>query len=295
MIYATPEAFRQALEARIRNEARARRQPIARVRQLLVFDRFLARVFAILGDRVTMKGGAVLELRLDRARTTKDIDLRVLGAADDFLAHLRTAASLDLGDHLSFEVSADAHHPEMQGEGMVYAGRRYRAVASLAGKIYGERFGVDAGFGDVLTEVPEVLEGSGFFAFAGLPMASYRVYPRAAHVAEKLHAYTLPRSRENTRVKDLPDLALLATTGPFDASALRLAIETTFAFRATHPVPVTIPEPPPAWREPYAAMNVRDDLPWADLASVTAAARDFLDPVLAGYIGRWDPTLWRWE
>jgi hypothetical protein len=45
----------------------------------LVFDRFLARVVAVLGDAVLLKGGLVLELRLERARTTKDIDLRVTG------------------------------------------------------------------------------------------------------------------------------------------------------------------------------------------------------------------------
>ena len=35
---------------------------------------------AVLGDAVLLKGGLVLELRLERARTTKDIDLRVTGS-----------------------------------------------------------------------------------------------------------------------------------------------------------------------------------------------------------------------
>jgi hypothetical protein len=41
---------------------------------VLVFERFLARVFAVLGNQVVAKSGVVLELRLARARTTQDVD-----------------------------------------------------------------------------------------------------------------------------------------------------------------------------------------------------------------------------
>jgi hypothetical protein len=64
-----------------------------------------------------------------------------------------------------------------------------------------------------------------------------RLYPIETHIAEKLHAYTMPRTRPNTRVKDLPDMALLATAEPLEAARLRAALERTFAFRATHPLP----------------------------------------------------------
>jgi hypothetical protein len=62
---------------------------LVRKRQLLVFDRFLARVVAIFGEAVLLKGGLVLELRLERARTTRDIDLRVIGSQDTVLAKFR--------------------------------------------------------------------------------------------------------------------------------------------------------------------------------------------------------------
>lgn len=45
--YATPSAFKQALEQKLADEAKRLDQPLARVRQMLVFDRFLARVFAV--------------------------------------------------------------------------------------------------------------------------------------------------------------------------------------------------------------------------------------------------------
>jgi hypothetical protein len=86
--YASPEAFKQALEQRLRTSVKTGAE-LTRKRQLLVFDRFLARVVAGLGDAVTLKGGLVLELRLERARTTKDIDLRMMGSPDLQRRHSR--------------------------------------------------------------------------------------------------------------------------------------------------------------------------------------------------------------
>jgi len=51
-IYASPEAFKQALEQRLRASA-GTGVGFARKRQLLVFERFLARVAAVLGSRTT--------------------------------------------------------------------------------------------------------------------------------------------------------------------------------------------------------------------------------------------------
>jgi len=55
-IYPSPVAFKQALEQRLRTSAKTGAE-FARKRQLLVFDRFLARIVAVLGDTVTLKGG----------------------------------------------------------------------------------------------------------------------------------------------------------------------------------------------------------------------------------------------
>ncbi len=116
------------------------------------------------------------------------------------------------------------------------------------------------------------------------------------HVAEKLHAYTLPRSRVNSRVKDLPDLALLATTQAIDARHLRTALKQTFSFRKTHPLPMSVPAPPPAWESPYAAMAREDQLDWATLGDVTVAVQSFLDPLLEGDLdATWSPTTWAWD
>lgn len=243
----------------------------------------------------TLKGGLAVELRIKRARTTKDVDLRVMGSPDDILGRLRSAANRDLGDFMVFAIRPDPRHPDIQNDGMQYGGVRFRAECSLAGKVYGRPFGVDVAFGDPILGEPEVIVAEDTLAFAGIAPPRLRVYPVETHLAEKLHAYTMPRVRPNSRVKDLPDLALIATAGPLEASRLRDAIELTFAFRSTHDVPKELPAPPASWERPYAAIAKEDDLQWSTIDDVFEAARTFLDPVLAGQSdGRWDPSRWSW-
>jgi hypothetical protein len=294
--YESPRAFKQALEDRLKRRAQETEEDIGRIRQRAVFERFLARVIAHLGDRVVLKGGIALQLRLKGARATRDLDLRMSGDPSRLLDDLRRAGQLALdGDFLTFIVEPDPRHPSIEGEGIVYEGRRFRVEATLAGKIFGSRFGVDVGFGDRMTRPPEVLAVGDVFDFAGIPPLSVRVYAREVHVAEKLHALTLPRTHENTRVKDLPDLALLGTTGPFESTALHDAIRATFAQRGMHDVPSSIPDPPRSWAASYANMVEENMLRWATLDDVTAAVRAFLDPVLRGEDGAWDPASWSWR
>lgn len=293
--YATPEAFKQALESRLRTEAQTTGVPMGRLRQMIVFERFLARVFAVLGNRVVAKGGVVLELRLARARTTQDVDLGVAGDLDAIPDALTRAGALDLGDRLTFWIEPDREHPTIDVEGMIYGGRRFRAEGRMAGKPYGLPFGVDVAAGDALAVPPEVVEGTRFLTFAGVEPAQLRVYPREVHIAEKLHAYTLPRKRPNSRVKDLPDLALLRSTGSFQAATVRAAIDRTFGFRSTHPVPSKLPDPPAGWADVYARMAKDDDLPWRTLDELLRAVSAFVDPVLTGRSGAWDSETWRWS
>lgn len=296
--YATPAAFRQALETRLKS-ASPTGIDFARRRQLLVFERFLARIVPHFGNAATLKGGLALELRLERARTTKDVDLRVVGSPDGILDRLQEAGRLDLGDFLTFAVQPDAEHPEIQNDGMQYEGMRFRAECRLASKIYGQAFGVDVAFGDPMLGEPEVVVADDTLDFAGIAPPTVRLYPVETHIAEKLHAYTMPRARPNSRVKDLPDLALLATVGPVDAKRLRAAIAQTFTFRKTHAAPPSLPDPPVAWNEPYSRMAQENGLAWRNLAEVTAAAKSFLDAVLsaetADAMTAWSPRTWTWR
>lgn len=83
-------------------------------------------------------------------------------------------------------------------------------------------------------------------------------------------------------------------TGPFESGHLRAAIEATFSFRGTHPLPDALPAPPEGWKPVYEWMAREDDLPWPTLDAVYEVARSFLDPVLGGTGGTWDLDSWRW-
>lgn len=295
--YASPEAFKHALETRLRTAAR-NGADFARRRQLLVFDRFLARIAVVLGDAATLKGGLVLELRLERARTTKDVDLRLTGSPHGLLTTLQAAGRISLGDFMSFEVTPDKDHPEIENDGLRYDGIRFRAVCTVAGKAYGQPFGVDVVFGDPIFGEPDLLVAEDVLGFARIPPPTLRLYPIVTHIAEKLHAYTMPRVRPNSRVKDLPDLALLATAQTVDGRMLQAALKQTFSFRQTHPLPSSLPAPLESWRTPYEAMARDDQLRWPTLEGVTEAARAFLDPMLAGILdadAHWEPNPWSWS
>ncbi|HET9594148.1 MAG TPA: nucleotidyl transferase AbiEii/AbiGii toxin family protein [Anaeromyxobacteraceae bacterium] len=294
--YDTPAAFKRALEDRLK-AASTSGVDFARRRQLLVFDRFLARMVVAFGEAVMLKGGLVLELRLERARTMKDVDLRLAGSGDDILERLQAAGALDLGDFMRFEVAPDPDTPEIGGDdGVQYDGYRFRAECRLAGKVYGARFGVDVALGGVLSGDVEEITADDLLGFAGIAPPKLRVVPVETHLAEKLHAYTMPRDRPNTRVKDLPDLALLGTIRPLEAARVREAIEGTFGSRRVHPVPARLPSPPEAWTAPYARMAEQNALPWRTLAEAEAAVRAFLDPLLSSARdARWDPGVWAWS
>jgi len=178
---------------------------------------------------------------------------------------------------------------------MPYGGKRFRAECRLAAKPFGDPFGVDVAIGGPIFGAPEIIVAEDVLGFAGIAPPTLRLYPVETHIAEKLHAYTLPRARPNSRVKDLPDMALLATTKALDASRLREALEQTFTFRNTHALPATLPDPLAAWRLPYEAIAREDGLPWRTLEELASTVRAFLDPVLAGGLSAtWDHRAWRW-
>lgn len=292
--YSSPAAFKQALEQRLKAASKDG-VDFARRRQLLVFDRFLARASAVLGNSILLKGGLVLELRLERARTTKDVDLRVTVSPDKLLASLQQAGRQDLGDFMTFEVSPDAEHPTIENDGMQYEGLRFRAECRLAGKLYGQRFGVDVSFGDPIFGEPDIVTADDVLDFAGIAPPILQLYPIETHIAEKLHAYTMPRRRMNTRVKDLPDIALLAGIRSLEAGRLRAALEQTFMHRATHPLPQMLPDPPTGWSTPYREMARENELAWPTLEQLTAGVAAFLNPVLAGNTSIWHPARWNWD
>lgn len=138
--------------------------------------------------------------------------------------------------------------------------------------------------------------GEDYLGFAGIAAPTILVVPVETHLAEKLHAYTLPRTSPNARVRDLPDMALLATVEqPLHGHRIAEAIQQTFRTRKTHDPPRALPPPPEGWQVSYAAFAQDHRLRWRALDEVVAAVEVFLNPVLAGTeCGTWDREHWGW-
>jgi len=267
--YADGASFRQALEARLKATADERGVPLNTLRQKVVMERLLARLFSERGAAWRLKGGYAMELRLGgRARTTRDLDLAVppmgpspAGAHDLLLDLLRDAALLDLGDFLEFAVAG----PGEALAGGQAGGFRFSVAVTLGGRSY-VGFHVDVGLDAEPTERPEPATCDDHLGFAGVAPARVLLVPRERQFAEKLHAYTRPwGERVNTRTKDLIDLLLLIELGLTDRDALVQALSLVFGRLCSHPVPRVLPPPPPEWASDYAALAQHVQLAETDL------------------------------
>lgn len=285
-------AFRRALEERLNTQAKATGLPLARLRKMVAFDRFLARLVSAQPDAWALKGGLALQLRLGgRSRTTKDIDLLSFAATEQVLTLLRAAASLDMLDWFTFEVA----EPE-RGSIIDQAGQRYSIQTLLDGRTF-ESFHIDVGIGDAVVEPLDYLNITDLLSFAGLSPTSIPCYPVTQQIAEKLHAYTKPRkSGESSRVKDFVDLLLLAELQPISGDRLRQAIQATFSTEGTHPIPGSVPPPPGKWVTEFRRMASEVGLTTTLLDQAYNLVRTFLEPVLSGEPSdEWDPVKKSWS
>ena len=256
--YATAGAFRTALEARLNEQARRDGIDLHRLRRQVAFDRLLARLFDAsqpLRDSWVLKGGYALEMRFHMARSTKDLDLTVRSAREHvegqlpLRERLQLAASIDLPDFFLFIVGEAMAELTQAPEG----GERFPVDARLDGRTF-VQFHVDLGVGDEILEPLQIVAGEDWLGFVGIPAAVVPALSVEQHWAEKLHAYTRPREGPNSRVRDLVDLLLILKYEAPATETVRAAVTATFQRRGTHAVPDVVPEPPPGWAKPFAAL-----------------------------------------
>ncbi|HYO45353.1 MAG TPA: nucleotidyl transferase AbiEii/AbiGii toxin family protein [Gemmatimonadota bacterium] len=242
MKYATPNAFRTALEERLKNLARESGLSVARLRKTVAFEVLLRRLLHIAPEQWVLKGALALEFRIGtRTRTTRDVDLAGWDKPDDVTAVLLSAQSEDQEDFFSLRVDRIDREPGWDAI-------RYRIVVELAGREF-ETIGVDVGLSDPQLWPPESSSSPGLLEFAGIPRMKIPVQAAEQQVAEKLHAYTRVYSdaRRSSRTKDLIDLCLIARNESLNSDRLNQAIAVIFERRRTQEPPVRFAEPPEWW------------------------------------------------
>jgi hypothetical protein len=292
--YTSAAAFRQALETRLRAISRDQGSSLVRLRKAVAFDRLLARLLVAAPGRWVLKGGLALDYRFGaRARTTKDMDLATQAGEEAATSDLLSAGDLDLGDYFTFAIERTSKLDQLVEGSAV----RFHVRADLAGRRF-EDFVVDIGFDMPLDWEPDVLVGPDLLGFADIDPVSAPSLPLELQIAEKVHAYGRAYGSNgigSTRVKDLVDLALVATTAELDAARVRRAIEETFEHRSGRDVPTALPPPPRDWDVPFRRLAGEIGLV-ADLAAGHELAARLLDPILSGELatGRWHPAGQGW-
>ena len=109
---------------------------------------------------------------------------------------------MDLQDGFAYDVTTAA----TPIQGPPGGGLRFVVVSRLAGTPL-VQFKIDVSTGDVIVGELEAHRSDPVLERLGLVRSQFPVYPVAQHVAEKLHALTLPRDVANYRARDLVDLA----------------------------------------------------------------------------------------
>lgn len=238
--YEDANAFRRALEDRLKNIAREQSIPLDRLRRRITFDRFLARLFNRNDPKPhwLLKGGYALEFRFHNiARTTKDVDFSIPHMndpdEDTIRSLLQAEVKKDLSDWFIFYIGV----PMKEFDQAVYGGWRYPVEARVANRIF-TKFHIDIGIGDAVISEAEWKKGDDILQFAGIEPAYVAMLPIEQHFAEKIHAYSYPRDkRPFSRMRDLVDLVLLIEQGLPDKKLVLSAVKATFKRRDTHDIP----------------------------------------------------------
>jgi len=252
--YASGIALRTALEERLKRASRDEAIDLQRLRRQVAFDRFLARLFGVPNKNWVLKGGYAMELRFQTARTTKDLDFTVrstpAGPDAVLLKQLQDVGAADAGDFFTFRIG----EAMMDLDGAPYGGARYPVESIMGGRTF-VKFHLDVGIGDVVLDPLEQAKMRDWLGFAGISPPSVPMIQREQQFAEKLHAYTLPRTAApNSRVRDLVDMILLIRSRTLQLSRVVQALHATFDLRATHPVPKALDSPPEEWSAPFARL-----------------------------------------
>jgi hypothetical protein len=234
--------------------------------------------------------------RFATARHSKDVDVffNVTDAdADDAVDALRAALRIDLGDHFNFDITRVAPLQEEAKGSRVHVNARLGPTSFAT-------FHIDVVVGTAMTGIPDVVPPLTPVDIEGLVRPHYRVFPVADHLADKLCAIIgtyarAGRPASSSRVKDLVDIAIVATTQAIGSKALRVAVATNAALRRLElPERFAVPDPV-GWAARYPRVAAEAPGPVSDYDTAVNLASRIFDPVLdATATGGWDPSVQAW-
>jgi hypothetical protein len=257
--YKTPQSFEQAIRSRLKELSKGDGAENARYQRQIAYSQLLRRLFLEKDVPWALKGGHALEIRLQRARGTKDIDLALKEAGffegdheekmENLKEVLQKKASLDIGDYFTFLITG----PIMDLENAPCGGGRFHVEAKIGGKTF-SKFHLDIGVGDVWIEPHDELVVKNHLETLGIKDFKVETINIEQHFAEKVHAYTVPREKPNSRVKDIVDMYLIVKHESMDKGLLETALEETFKRRATHELPEELEPPPGSWEKSFERM-----------------------------------------
>lgn len=243
-----------------------------------------------------IKGGVALQLRLDRSRPSKDIDITWMGEAIDRVVELdalRTALERDEGDFFTFELVTAGEHVDEAGALVV------PVVARLGGRHF-ERFSIDLAPAREGVEFDEVPTVSAPLGIEQLGEARVRLLQVELQVADKLCAiHEVRRGEPSSRWRDLADVAMIAQQiDDVDGHRLVEALVAEAGRRTT-----TLPDGLPT----CLTLTTKQQREWSkqwghggrsvqiSFEYALATGRDFADPILSGRVtaGTWRSGAWR--
>ena len=167
----TAANFRKHLEIHLRDHSSRTGESIDRLRRKVAFDRLLARIFTKTPSFFFLKGGYAMELRIARARATKDMDLTwfkrqsnaTLPMSELILYELQMLARVNLNDHFIYQIG----QPQRDVENAPYGGSQHSVSAIIDSRPFIE-FHLDVG-GDFLIDDVEKVSGVNWLEFCDIP------------------------------------------------------------------------------------------------------------------------------
>ena len=295
MRYKTPAALEMAVKASARNSGTDASRAITG----FYFHRLLCRIFNDPQHSFVLKGGQSMLARTVDARATKDIDLLYKEQSlEHALSKLEALASTDLDDYMRFMLqSADPIKVEDEDR----SGLRIVFQPMLGPKRL-QPISIDLVVDKVPLERAEFITPADRVNVEGIQVYDYLVCPVENSLADKLCALTERHDgRASSRVKDLVDIAIYATTCRIDGRSLQQCVLRESRVRGIAlPKAFCIPEEwQVAQQRQFEKLCSKTGLS-NSLQSIDGAAKlaaTLFNPVLSGSTSSatWNPQKMTWE